>query len=152
MDKFIYFAYGSNMNSERLRKRTPSAVEIGRAKLLNKDLVFNKKSTDGSMKANIINYTGKSVWGVLFEIDTDEMEQLEKAEEGYDRVYLDVYTDKNEKIKAYVYISSDVIENERPYDWYKEFILEGAREHKLPIEYIEHLEEITSKPDRRKGI
>jgi hypothetical protein len=46
----LYFAYGSNMKSSRIKskKRAPSAKAIGRAKLKGKRLAFNKVSKDGS--------------------------------------------------------------------------------------------------------
>jgi len=30
----------------------------------------------------------------------------------------------------------------RPYDWYKALVLAGAREHKLPEEYIQQIENV----------
>lgn len=35
----------------------------------------------------------------------------------------------------------------RPYTWYKRFLVEGAREHSLPAEYIAELERIEAVPD-----
>jgi hypothetical protein len=47
------------MSSERLRSHARPAKAIGRAKLLNKRMVCNKKSEDGSGKANLIETRGR---------------------------------------------------------------------------------------------
>ena len=49
-----YFAFGSNMLLERIKKRVPSARVLGNATLGGYALRFNKLSKDGSGKANIV--------------------------------------------------------------------------------------------------
>ena len=46
----LYFAYGSNMCTGRLRQRVPSAAPVRIAKLLNRSLRFHKRSDDRSGK------------------------------------------------------------------------------------------------------
>jgi len=147
--KVKYFAYGSNMVTERLQapERAPSAKPMGRAKLPDKSLVCNKKSTDGSGKANLTDTAGDTVWGVLYEIDSAELDNLNRCECGYTRISLDVKTDQDSSVKAYVYISSELTDDARPYDSYKKLMIKGAREHHLPSFYITRLEQIDSKPD-----
>ncbi|MEO6966600.1 MAG: gamma-glutamylcyclotransferase family protein [Acidobacteriaceae bacterium] len=48
-----YFAYGSNMNPERMFGRIKSALPNRVARLSGYRLVFNKRSVDGTAKANI---------------------------------------------------------------------------------------------------
>ena len=48
----LYFAYGSNVCAGRLRRRVPSAVFAGIAKLPKHSFRFHKKSTDRSAKAD----------------------------------------------------------------------------------------------------
>ena len=50
----LYFAYGSNMLTERLKARVSSATPIGKANLSDHGLRFHKKSKDGSGKCDII--------------------------------------------------------------------------------------------------
>jgi hypothetical protein len=54
--------------------------------------------------------------------------------------------------EAWVYLASKPSNNPalRPYTWYKRFLVEGAREHALPPEYIVELERIeaTQDPDQ----
>ena len=70
----LYFAYGSNMSSERLRARTPSATSLGRARLPGYTLRWHKLGRDGSGKCDIepSNAPRAAVWGVLYEIDSAE--------------------------------------------------------------------------------
>ncbi|MFZ0549683.1 MAG: hypothetical protein WAM21_02625, partial [Steroidobacteraceae bacterium] len=37
--------------------------------------------------------------------------------------------------------------NVRPYDWYQELVIAGAREHRLPAEYIQLLEGVPTIKD-----
>lgn len=78
----IYFAYGSNICTGRLRSRVPSAKPARVAKLLNHSLRFHKRSTDGSCKGDAY-FTGEKrdvVWGVIFTIDPREKADLDRAE------------------------------------------------------------------------
>jgi gamma-glutamylcyclotransferase len=50
----LYFAYGSNMLTERLKARVPSTRPISPAILSDYDLRFHKRSTDKSGKCDII--------------------------------------------------------------------------------------------------
>ena len=146
----LYFAYGSNMKSARIRERVPSARFVGRAWISGKRLVCNKKSRDGSGKANLVDSPGDVVWGVLYEIATSELERLDRAESGYNRLVLPVIREHGGTIEAVVYVSDKLTSDPVPYDGYKSMIVEGAREHELPQGYIAFLESLPSKPDPRR--
>lgn len=136
--------------TEWLKERVPSANPVGRARLPNKRLVCNKKSTDCSGKANLTDRAGDAVWGVLYEIDPAELDNLDAVEGGYTRMTLDVITDQDSSVEAYVYISSELTDDPRPYDWYKALMVKGARENALPASYVRYLEQMPSRPNRRK--
>jgi len=146
-----YFAYGSNMDTQRLRSHAPSATVVGPAKLLDKSIVFNKRSTDGSGKANLVDSPGDVVWGVLFELDSTELDRLDRAERGYERTTLTVWSAGGNSVMAQVYTSAQFTANPVPYDWYKNLVLAGAREHELPRQYLDYLQHLPSKPDQRSG-
>jgi gamma-glutamylcyclotransferase len=128
-------------------KRCSTAKPYGIAKLPDKRLVCNKKSEDGSSKANLEDAPGDNVWGVLYEMDSPELNILDKREKGYDRISLNVLADDELSLEAYVYISSKLTSDPRPYNSYKELMINGAIEHKLPSCYIEFLKQIDSKSD-----
>lgn len=146
MSSIIYFAYGSNMKTERLRARVSSAKSIGIAKLPDMRLVFNKQSKDGSGKANLIASPVDMVWGVLFEIEVRELGSLDKAEGGYARTTVEVISESGESMTAHTYISSSTTASAIPYEWYKNLVVAGAREHRLPESYIAAIESIPTKP------
>jgi gamma-glutamylcyclotransferase len=146
----LIFAYGSNMNLNRLTKRVPSAVKVTNAFLTGYKVVCNKISNDGSAKANIIktDVPAELEWGVLFTIDSNEKTLLDKAEglgKGYNEGTLTFFDESNNSYTAQVYLAdSKSIDNTLlPYDWYKEFIVTGAIQNKLPVEYISYLQSIT---------
>jgi hypothetical protein len=146
----LIFAYGSNMNLNRLTQRVPSAVKLCNAFVPGYKLVCNKVSKDGSAKANIIRTDNPSefVWGVLFTIDKNEKPLLDKAEglgKGYNEDTLIFFDETDNPYVAQVYIAdSKAIDNNlMPYDWYKEFIVSGAILNNLPGEYISKLQSIT---------
>ena len=151
----LIFAYGSNMNINRLTKRVPSATKVSNVFLSGYKLVCNKVSKkDRYAKANIEKsyIATKIVWGVLFEIDNNEKKLLDKAEglgKGYNENCL-TFTDENSlKHIAQVYIAdSNSINNSLvAFDWYKEFIITGAIQNQLPADYISQLQSIPFIPD-----
>jgi hypothetical protein len=148
---FLYFAYGSNMLTRRLRKRTPSAVAIGTGFVEGHRLTFDKVSTDGSGKCNIepTNDPADCVYGVLFSIEISEAQNLDEAEgfgSGYHKSAVQVVSPTGAQM-AVAYIADNTNPLLLPYDWYKEFVVRGAVEHQLPAVYVRRLQTTTSKRD-----
>ena len=141
----IYFAYGSNMTTSRLQSRVPSAKALGRARLLGKRLVCDKQSIDESAKANLEPSPGDVVWGVLFQIDLSELGKLDRVEGGYERVEVEVLDEAGEPVTAHTYVARRVTTDPVPYEWYKQLIIAGAREHDLPKDYVAYLDSLASK-------
>ena len=145
------FAFGSNMCSGRFRAYGVSPEGAGRAAVLpGHHLLFNKRSTDDkSGKANVAAHAGSDVWGVLFSVPDGDLHKLDKGEGGYQRVRLSLRLMDNAITDAWVYIAKKPQDDPalRPYTWYKRFLVEGAREHSLPAEYIAELERIEAVPD-----
>ncbi len=145
------FAYGSNMLTARLQKRVRSAVAVGTGQLRGHVLRWHKRSRDGSGKCDA-ETTGRNadvVWGVLFELDAAEKPELDRAEglgNGYVERQVEIITDRG-IVRAVAYIATAKDPSRRPYHWYKAFVVEGAREHALPQEYLQSLENAPSVPD-----
>lgn len=144
MSKILYFTYGSNMDSARLCYRVHSCQFRCIAQLQKFQLRFHKCSNDGSGKCNAF-YTGAptdTVFGVVYEIPLEEKAALDRAEglgRGYNEQALRVLLPDGKKLSVLAYIADPgaIDENLRPYSWYKDFVLRGAEEHRLPSEYIE---------------
>jgi gamma-glutamylcyclotransferase len=148
---FLYFAYGSNMFARRLAARTPSALRITTAFVEGRRLTFDKVSTDGSGKCDIVA-TGNPadrVYGVLFRIATAEEHALDEAEglgHGYRKDEIIVVTFEGTLVAA-TYLATKKDPKCRPYDWYKAFVLQGAIENALPAAYIDLIRAVPSQTD-----
>jgi gamma-glutamylcyclotransferase (GGCT)/AIG2-like uncharacterized protein YtfP len=150
----VVFAYGSNMCSGRFRDYRMHPEGAGCSALLTGyRLLFNKPSTDSSGKANVELHEGSQVWGVLYSIPDADLTVLDQGEVGYQRVKLSVTTPDGEKHDAWVYIASrpSNAAGLRPFTWYTRFLVEGAREHALPPDYIATLENIETVQDANEG-
>ena len=153
-NSFLYFAYGSNMLSSRLRGRCPSAEPVGVAELPGHELRWHKRSKDNSGKCDVVACQGKRVIGVLYRIEYSDKEGLDRAEglgRGYEEIEAHVVHDKNNFIaKAYQATATD--ESLTPYGWYKALVIAGAQENGLPQDYIEQLKLVvsTDDPDRAR--
>jgi gamma-glutamylcyclotransferase len=150
----VTFAYGSNMLSSRLQERCPSARALGRGELHGYELKWHKRSKDGSGKCDVVPSEDKTriVHGVLFQLAEHEKRALDKAEglgNGYEERHVEVTFEGN-SITASLYAATSKDSSLRPYTWYKALVVAGAKEQKLPSEYIRQLEavEATQDPDQ----
>jgi gamma-glutamylcyclotransferase len=146
----VYFAYGSNMKTDRMTKRVPSAKPLSYAKLMDKKLTFNKISSDGSGKTNIVDSENNVVLGVLFEVDEKDIMKLDAIEKGYEKQDVTVLGTDGQQIHTFTYVSAQTKDGLKPYDWYLNFLIEGAEENKLPKDYVDYLRGFESVPDTRK--
>ena len=145
--KILYFAYGSNMATDHMVLRIPSAEPLGRARLRGKRVVFNKRSRDGSGKANLVDSPGSVSWGVLYKVDFEDIEALDRIEGGYMRTQVTVQLNEGTTVSAETYTSTEVTDEPVAYDWYKDLLVTGAREHSLPPDYVCYLEHLPDKAD-----
>ncbi|MCP4038707.1 MAG: gamma-glutamylcyclotransferase [bacterium] len=135
-DADFYFAYGSNMSTERLRARIPQAAPMGRARSGGLRLVFNKIGADGSGKANLVEDSSTEAWGVVFAIPTRDWTNLDRFEPGYARVVRRVTFDSGESLAAQIYLGTGTTRKLPPHDWYRDHLLRGAVEHGFPAEIV----------------
>lgn len=159
-DWLDYFAYGSNLHPARLGERCPSCVAVGTAVLPGHRLRFHKRSVDGSGKCDAF-HTGRDddrVIGVVYRIARGEKHRLDAAEgagEGYFEVTLEVAMGA-ERRAAFLYRANpDYVDpTRRPYRWYRDFVLVGARHHRLPGDYVEGIEAVEpiADPDAHRAL
>ncbi|MFW5966517.1 MAG: gamma-glutamylcyclotransferase family protein [Persicimonas sp.] len=155
MALLTYFAYGSNMLTERLRRRVPSAHPIGSARLDDWALRFHKHGQDGSAKCNIVKADGGVVHGVIFEIEPGERYLLDEAEGlgcGYELARVDVHREGREH-DAFCYVASEhyIEPSLAPFEWYLDFVRHGAAEHGLPLDYRRRFEQLEALDDERRS-
>lgn len=147
----LYFAYGSNMFSPRLRARCPSARFVTTAGADCHDLRFDKMGLDDSGKGNLVpGPNGHHVHGALFELDASDTALLDGFEgPGYrrDDTFSVRRRDTGGEIVAATYIATSRRDGLRPFDWYLALILAGALEHGLPVAQTHALRATPTQPD-----
>lgn len=148
----LYFSFGSNMSEKRLLRRI-RALKLGIAVLAGHSLRFHKPSeSDGSAKCDILE-TGKPediVFGVLYDIDQSQKHILDRYEGlgfGYDIKTVSVKLD-DEFLEAFTYYATSIDTSLKPYRWYKQHVLEGAIENRMPEEYIGSIEAVEAIADK----
>ncbi|MEN0036414.1 MAG: gamma-glutamylcyclotransferase family protein [Cellvibrio sp.] len=153
MIKLHYFAYGSNLHPLRLQERVPSAAVIGVVKAPGRKLTFSKRSKDLSGKCSFYESgnTDDILYGVLYEFDSVDKEKLDRAEgkgNGYNEQLVS-FELNGQTYTPFTYVAQhDYLDGSlRPYDWYKQLVVEGAKYHSMPDEYISWLERIDAIPD-----
>lgn len=154
----LCFCYGSNMSQRRLRARVPSARFVAVADLPAHRLRFHKSTRDGSAKCDA-EETGNPdhrVIGVIYEIADHEKPDLDRHEAlgfGYDEKQVEAITEQG-RFHAWMYYATRIDESLKPFHWYKDHVLIGARENSLPADYIAQIEAVESindpKPERHE--
>jgi len=149
----LYFAYGSNMASLRLKQRVASAHALGPAFLPGHQLHWHVKSpVDKSAKCNALltGYEWDIVYGVLFEIDPGDkvcLDSYEGVGESYEVRLVSVRLHFQVSTEAFAYFALHSTPAVHPFHWYKEHVIRGALEHGLPQDYIACLRQVASVPD-----
>ena len=150
-----YFAYGSNLFRRRIEQRLGSCRLHGSGWLDGYTLQFHKTSKDSSGKCNVYQ-TGDNtdrVYGALFELTPQQKLTLDGFEgSGYDSKAVPIRSECGD-IKAETYIAkpNSIDFSLLPFDWYKAFVVEGAREVGFPSGYIRLLEGTNSLKDPDPG-
>ncbi len=129
MSNRFYFAYGSNMNPDRIRERIPHARFVGKATIYGWKLVER-------LYADIERAKGHRVEGVLYLVNDSEILRLD-AYEGYPRIYASVgviaHVGLVGRLQAFTYTMTDATKAERqgkayPQD-YRLICSAGAQAH-----------------------
>jgi len=144
-----YFAFGSNMDPDRIKLRLKKFPQLTKlipdakcVRLPGYRFAFNKYSTeDHTGKANIIQDNESEVWGVLFRINEDALEILKELEGGYEDKILHVFSN-DVKYEAVTFIAKKIHNGLKPTPRYLNYILGGANHYKLPPKYIVDIEKL----------
>jgi len=137
----LYFAYGSNLSLPRLRQRVPSAELITVGTLREHRLLFHKIGRDGSAKCDAF-FSGQGcdfVYGAVYRIDPSQKHNLDQVEGvglGYAIKTVTIHSAQGREIEAFTYYATQIDPGIKPFHWYKEHVLAGARELGFPEKYI----------------
>ena len=147
-----YFAYGSNMNPERVSRRQMRFESAAGGVLHNYSLRFNKRSVKypGAASANVAHQPGSLTEGVVYRLSHPAQIEMMDPFEGYpvryDRLALPIRT-TGAVVHAWVYIANTefITEGLSPARWYLEHLLAG--EPFLSVDYVEQLRQTPCLPD-----
>jgi len=147
-----YFAYGSNMDEAQMREGCPDARLMGVGRLKDYKLAFTRRSSRRECGvADALPAPGENVWGVLWELTFRDLARLDKREGvpgAYERATKDVWLQQingEAAVTAEVYFVSRKEKKRwaqaapaelKPNAAYKSLLLNGARQHGLPKEYV----------------
>ncbi|PKS11941.1 hypothetical protein jhhlp_001237 [Lomentospora prolificans] len=85
----FYFAYGSNLWLQQMANRCPNSIYIGRAILSDYCWQINQRGF-----ANVVPYSGHNVHGLVYQIDREDEDRLDRSDGvnsgAYSKVYRDV--------------------------------------------------------------
>ncbi|BBY56621.1 hypothetical protein MKOR_38720 [Mycolicibacillus koreensis] len=130
-----YFAYGSNLCVHQMARRCPGACAPRPALLADHDWLINQRGV-----ATVAPRPGRAVHGVLWQLTDTDLAALDRAESvpaHYRRERLPVHTDAG-IVEAWVYLDHRVNPGP-PRPGYLERILDGARHHGLPPDWVTFL-------------
>lgn len=149
--RITYFAYGSNLLFGRIHERVPSVRHEGIGRLCGYRLLWDKcGGGSGKCRVQAVADPTVSVWGRMYEFEAAELGSLDRAEGlgvEYERVQVTIRTETGDDLEAMTYFALRLDPEAKPFDWYKGFVVEGARECGLPAEYVAELEAVESLPD-----
>jgi len=147
----LYFAYGSNMDEQRVKaaNRCPNARFIFNAVLPGYRLVFARGVDAGTCAADAVPDPASLVWGVVYDITDADRRQLDAREGVSGRAYrpkevlVHPHGDIEQRVMVLTYAARDPADRQQPPSReYLDHLLRGARRWDLPAGYIAQLERI----------
>ena len=147
----LYFAYGSNMDEQRVKEanRCPNAHFIFNAVLPGYRLVFTRHTDAGTGEADVLLDPACFVWGVVYDITDSDRRQLDAREVVAGRTYrpkevlVHPHGDREQRVMVLTYTVSDPAGTQQPPSReYLGYLLRGARRWGLPADYVGQLQRI----------
>lgn len=132
-----YFAYGSNLMTERMRERGAEFAAARPGVLRDHQLRFDKLGRDGTARANVGRVVGGRVHGVVYDLRREGLEALKLFEVGYDVAEVLVECPRPdggvEVLPARTFVARpDRRTDAPPARGYVDLILRGIEQHGLP--------------------
>ena len=126
----LYFAYGHNTNEKLLEKLSPHAHILGRASVDGYKYVMRQYS-------DIIKDDNSTVQGILWSIPKDREGPINKYEEYYHRLHINVNY-KGKQYKAFAFqIDKKHYDGKTPSKEYIETIKDGYKENNIPLSQLD---------------
>lgn len=136
-----YFAYGANMSPQILARRGVRPLSSRVGELRDYKLCFSHRGifpTEPAF-ANIEPEVGANLYGVLHQLEADQLTALDKIEGAeYQHVNVQVFSD-GELINARAYMDPYPARGLHPSRRYAHIMIEAAQHHGLPQPYLQRL-------------
>ncbi|XP_022053541.1 gamma-glutamylcyclotransferase a isoform X2 [Acanthochromis polyacanthus] len=148
-DRFMYFAFGSNLLRERLQLANPSATFCTTGRL--KDYVLNfglwERHVDNAWHGGVATIEfcpGAEVWGVIWTVSNENLTSLDNQEGVSQGQYspLEVSVETDEGLMLCRTYQMNNFHACPPSPQYKQVVCLGAEQNGLPDEYLKRLEAI----------
>ena len=153
-DVIWYFGYGSNMcPAIFLERRKMSPLETQWGWLDDYRLTFDIPVGPGERGvANVTAEAGARTCGVLYLLTPADGDRLDRSEGVHAGLYRRLAVEVGEqRVAAFTYQSSLTQPGRKPSPRYMGLLLEGARHHRLPGEYVRYLEHFELAHDEREA-
>jgi len=143
----VYFAYGTLLDINGMKKYCPSAEPLGVMSLKGYRMGFALCGADPAVGGcTLVEDAGNTMYGVLYSLPEKELADLDAAS-GVDKglwatIKITLTNDMGQKVPANTLTIPDPAGPYRPPETYTNPILAGARAWPLPEGYIKRLEEI----------
>lgn len=158
----LYFAYGSHLDPEQMKRHCPDAKVVGMASLDDYQVGFPRFSNDwGGGTASLHLAHGEVMWGVVYKLSDGDLANLDTYE-GYlgpgdqhnehDREHVTLELVRADdgsiprRVRAWTHIARPA-HAAPPSAKYKACMVAGAQHHQLPEEYTSLLKEIEAAPE-----
>jgi gamma-glutamylcyclotransferase (GGCT)/AIG2-like uncharacterized protein YtfP len=155
-EKILYFAYGSNLSITQMKARCPSSKLLQKGVLRNHKLVFNRySSTWQGAVADIIKCEDRHVWGLIYEMEKDELQLLDSFEgypNCYNRKLTTVYNSNQQAIlNVWVYYIVHKCKKAAPAKRYLSIIKTAAYNFNFPKYYRDMLSFVKPAVEMKKN-
>jgi len=140
MDRKYYFAYGSNMSLDQMKKRCPDSEFVTIGYIEGYRFVYDgfSRTRNGPVANIITSEKEEKVWGAIFKISEEDERRLDKCEgypSAYSKTYLTVCDREGNSYNALVYLR-EPRERGFPSREYEKIVVESAIRLGLPLDYI----------------
>ncbi len=148
-DKLVaYLAYGSNLYPRRLAARVGEPVAARTVRIGGWALRFHKRSLDGSGKCDIVPAPDAHIYGVVYSLTLAAKRRLDQIEGvGFGYSSTEIHHPEHGLMATYRAHSRAVDGALRPYAWYHQLVVAGARHHGFPGDYMDSLHMVTPVED-----
>lgn len=140
----LFFAYGYYLEPNNLKKVCPSCIPIGQAILPDYSFRFNAESPEDPYSwGNAVYQPDGKIYGMLYYLDSADLENLDSKEAGYHRVNLPVRYNKK-TVNAQVYINHSLNNKPVPVDYIQDIHNAGIKQF-LPFGHRYQIDQALAK-------